>query len=123
MYFDITVLPVKPGRKEDYTAFCQESAALFLEYGALRVTETYGAAEIPEGKQTDFWRAVAADKAGGENMAVGWIVWPSKAVRDDGWERLMKDERMKSEEDTPFDPKRMIFGGFDLLLDTAGENA
>lgn len=123
MYFDTTVLPVKAGRKDDHIAQSRESAVLFLEYGALRVVETYGDADVPEGKRTDLWRAVAADKAGGEGLVVTWIVWPSKAVRDEAWAGLMKDERMKPNDDMPFDPGRMIFGGFDLLLDTAGEDA
>jgi uncharacterized protein YbaA (DUF1428 family) len=119
MYFDTTVLPVKAGRKDDYIKAAKESAALFLDYGALRVIETYGDADVPEGKQTDLWRAVAADKAGGEGIVVTSIVWPSKVARDDGWGRLMRDGKMKPGEDMPFDMGRMIFGGFDLLLDTA----
>jgi uncharacterized protein YbaA (DUF1428 family) len=119
MYIDTSVLPVKAGRRDDYIKAARESSALFLEYGALRVIETYGDADVPEGKQTDLWRAVAADKVKGEGIAISSIVWPSKAARDDGWGRLMQDGKMKPSQDMPFDMGRMIFGGFDLLFDTA----
>ena len=54
----------------------------------------------------------------GENVVFSWIVWPSKAVRDEGNKKMMADPRMKMMDDMPFDGKRMIFGGFSVLLDT-----
>ena len=118
-YIDGFIAPVLPGRKEDFRAAALESARLFLEYGALQISDSFGDAEVPEGKQTDLWRAVAADKAAGEGIAFGWVIWPSKQVRDDAWGRLMADERMKPRPDSPFDMKRMIFGGFESLYDQA----
>jgi len=118
-YIDGFVCPVLPGRREDYRTLSETSSQIFLDYGALQVVETFGDADVPEGKQTDLWRAVAADKAAGEGIAFSWIVWPSKEARDKGWEGCMADERMKPSPDMPFDPKRMIFGGFETLLDTA----
>lgn len=118
MYIDGVVAPVKSGRHDDYVAFCKTMAAVFLDHGALQVVDTIGAAEVPEGKQTDLWRAVAADKAGGEAVGFGWIVWPSKAARDAGWASAMTDERMKPDPDMPMDGKRMIFGGFDMIHDS-----
>ena len=53
----------------------------------------------------------------GEVVVFSWIEWPSKEVRDAGNKKLMEDPRMKSD-DMPFDGKRLIWGGFDLLLDT-----
>uniref|UniRef100_UPI003514B15F DUF1428 family protein n=1 Tax=Brevundimonas sp. TaxID=1871086 RepID=UPI003514B15F len=49
-------------------------------------------------------------------VAVGWITWPDKATRDTAWETLMQDEAMMKL-DMPFDGKRMIFAGFDVLID------
>jgi len=53
----------------------------------------------------------------GEVVVFSWIEWPSKEVRDAGNKKLMEDPRMKPD-DMPFDGKRLIWGGFDLLLDT-----
>ena len=68
------------------------------------------------GKVTDFHRAVAAEE--GEGIIFSWIVWPSKAARDAGNAKIMADPRMQPSPDMPFDMKRLIFGGFEVLLDT-----
>ena len=86
---------------------------LFREYGALSVTECWGE-DVPDGKLTDFKRAVALQD--GESVAVGWITWPDKATRDAGWEKMMQDERMMTDE-PPFDGKRMIYAGFEVIAE------
>jgi uncharacterized protein YbaA (DUF1428 family) len=56
----------------------------------------------------------------GENVVFSWIVWPSKEARDAGNAKVMADPRMNMPvEDMPFSGKRMIFGGFTPILDTA----
>jgi uncharacterized protein YbaA (DUF1428 family) len=51
-----------------------------------------------------------------EKVVFSWIEWPSKAARDQGWEKAMADPRMKMT-GMPFDGQRMIYGGFAPLLD------
>jgi uncharacterized protein YbaA (DUF1428 family) len=47
-----------------------------------------------------------------------WIEWPSRAARDEGNRKAMADPRMRPEAmEMPFDGKRMVFGGFQTLLD------
>jgi len=57
----------------------------------------------------------------GETIVFSWIMWPSKDVRDAGNQKMKDDPRMKPTPDMPFDGKRMIYGGFEVLLDTSGE--
>jgi uncharacterized protein YbaA (DUF1428 family) len=57
----------------------------------------------------------------GETVVFSWIVWPSKEVRDQANEKMRNDPRMQTMPDMPFDGKRMIWGGFNVLLDTSGE--
>jgi uncharacterized protein YbaA (DUF1428 family) len=53
-----------------------------------------------------------------ETVVFSWIEWPSRAARDAGMKNAMEDPRMKYDPDTmPFDSKRMIFAGFEELLD------
>jgi uncharacterized protein YbaA (DUF1428 family) len=118
-YADGFVLPVPEGNKEAYRAMASKAAALFEEYGASRVVEAWGK-DVPEGKVTDFRRAVKAEE--GENIVFSWIEWPSKQVRDEAWPKLMADERMKPDfANMPFDGKRMFWGGFETIVDTGRE--
>jgi uncharacterized protein YbaA (DUF1428 family) len=114
-YIDGFVIPVPSGGKEAYRAMAAKAAPVFKEYGATRIVECWGD-DIPEGKVTDFRGAVKAEA--GENVVFSWIVWPSKAVRDEANKKIMADPRMKMEGGMPFDGKRLIWGGFELLLDS-----
>ena len=114
-YIDGFVVPVPLDKKEAYRDMAAKAAPVFREYGATRVVECWGD-DVPDGKVTDFKRAVNAEA--GENVVLSWIVWPSKAVRDEANKKIMADPRMEMGDDMPFDPKRMIVGGFALLLDS-----
>jgi uncharacterized protein YbaA (DUF1428 family) len=108
------VVPVFAGKRENYVEVATGAAPIFLEHGAIQVVETLSD-DVPHGKVTDFYRAVATRDD--ETIAFSWIVWPSKAARDAGMAKVMADERMK-DQDMPFDLQRMIFGGFEMVLDT-----
>jgi uncharacterized protein YbaA (DUF1428 family) len=117
-YIDGFVIPVPTGKKQAYRDMAAMAAPFFMEYGATRIVECWGD-DVPDGKVTDFKGAVKAEP--GENIVFSWIVWPSKEVRDAANEKMKNDPRMKMPDDMPFDGKRMIMGGFEILLDTDGE--
>lgn len=94
----------------DFAKFCDP---IFMEHGATWIMETWGT-DIPDGKITDFRRAVLAKDD--EDILFSWVQWPDRAARDAGNEKIMNDPRM-AEKDMPFDGKRLIFGGFQPVVE------
>ncbi|MGE5064335.1 MAG: DUF1428 domain-containing protein [Myxococcales bacterium] len=114
-YVDGIVVPVPTERRDEYARLAGQNAKVFREFGATRVVETLGD-DIPHGQVTDFYRAVKAEP--GETVAFSFIEWPDKAARDQAWQKIMQDERMQHGGGL-FDGKRMFWGGFDVVVDTA----
>jgi uncharacterized protein YbaA (DUF1428 family) len=112
-YIEGFVIPVKTADREAFLAHARRLDPLFLEQGALRVVESWGV-KVPEGKVTDFNRAVAAEP--GETVAFAWIEWPNRATRDAGMARLEGNPEMMAGP-MPFDGRRMIFGEFEVVVD------
>jgi uncharacterized protein YbaA (DUF1428 family) len=112
-YVDGFVAAVPAGSKDAYLKMATKAAGMFKEVGALRVVETWGE-NVPDGKVTDYKGAVKA--TADEKIVYSWVEWPSKAVRDEGWKKMMADERMKDQK-MPFDGKRLIYGGFAPIFD------
>lgn len=109
-YIDGFVIAVPNANKEKFVEHARMFDPLFIEFGALRVLEAWGD-DVPDGKQTDFKRAVQA--TGDETVVFSWIEWPDKATRDAGMKKMIDDPRMDPEKNPmPFDGKRMIWGGF-----------
>ncbi|WP_447726656.1 DUF1428 domain-containing protein [Sphingomonas koreensis] len=114
-YLDGYVLPVPKANKDAYRDLAQRMTGIFKEFGALRVVEAWSE-DTPDGTKTDYNRATL--KKDDEAVVYSWIEWPDKATRDAGWEKMMKDERMQRQEESPFDGQRMMWGGFAPILDT-----
>ena len=91
-YVDGFVIPVPAGKKAQYREMCTKAAQVFKEYGATQIVECWGD-DVPDGQTTDFKRAVKAES--GEAVVFSWIVWPSKAVRDESNARIKDDPRMQ----------------------------
>lgn len=114
MYVMTFVAAVPTASKEAYLAHCAVAAEIFKSHGALRVVELWGA-EVPTGDQTSFPMAVRAKED--ETVVTGWQEWPDKATCDANIEKAMSDPRLAQMGALPFDGARMIYGGFDTLVD------
>ena len=112
-YVDGSLIPVKTSSKDDYRALLERQAAVFEELGATRFVDAWGD-DVPEGKLTDFRKAVNAGPD--ETVVFSFIEWPSKAARDAGWPKVYDDPRMH-EDGSPGDESRRVFGGFVPLVD------
>ncbi|TYT25304.1 DUF1428 domain-containing protein [Luteimonas viscosa] len=117
-YIDGFVLAVPTANREKFIEHARRFDPVFIEFGATRVIEGWGD-DVPEGKVTDFRRAVQAKDD--ETVAFSWVEWPDKATRDAGMKKMMEDPRMDpAANPMPFDGKRMIFGGFDSVVELGG---
>jgi len=115
-YTDGWVVPVPTAKRDAYRDLAARNAKYFREYGATRLVEAFGD-DVQKGQVTDYYRAVQAED--GESVVFAFIEWPDKATRDQAWEKIMKDERMQPQGELPFNGKRMFWGGFDKIVDTA----
>ena len=117
-YIDGFVIAVPTANKQKFIDHATTGDPVFLECGATRVLECWGD-DVPAGKQTDFRRAVQARED--ETVVFAWIEWPDKATRDAGMKKMMDppmDPRMDpAKNPMPFDGARMIFGGFEPVLE------
>lgn len=114
-YVDGFVVAVPTANKEAYRKMAQDAGPVFKEHGALTFVECWGD-DVPEGKVTSFPMAVKLKED--ETAVFSWITWPSKAVRDEGMEKVMKDPRIQMDSKTmPFDGMRMIYGGFEPIVE------
>jgi uncharacterized protein YbaA (DUF1428 family) len=114
-YVDGFVIAVPRDRLEDYERIARDAASVWREYGALQVVETV-ADDVPHGELTSFPRAVQATDD--ETVIFSWIVYTSREARDEINAKVMADPRLKDRMDeVPFDPARMIFGGFRTIVE------
>ena len=114
-YVDGFVVAVPADKKDAYREMAAKAAPLFKEFGALRIVECW-TSDVPVGKVTDFRMAVKAEE--NEEVVFSWIEYPSKEVRDAANQKMISDPRMKEfGESMPFDGKRMIYGGFESIID------
>ena len=89
---------------------------MFKEFGALKCVECWGD-DVPDGKVTSF--PLAVKRKDDETVVFSWILWPSRLARDDGMKKVMADPRLKPDvSPMPFDGKRLIYGGFEVIVDS-----
>lgn len=117
-YMDGFVIAVPTASKEKFIVHARQLDPIFIEMGAFRVIECWGD-DVPDGKVTDFRRAVQAKSE--ETVVFSWVEWPNKATRDAAMKKMMEDPRMDpsapGNPPMPFDGQRMIFGGFEQVVE------
>ena len=114
-YVEGFVAAVPTAHREKYRVHAEKAALVFKAHGALKVVECWGD-DVPDGEVTSFPLAVKC-KAD-ETVVFSWILWPSRQMRDDGMKKVMADPRMKPDANPmPFDGKRLIFGGFEVIVE------
>jgi len=116
-YVDGFVLPVPKKNLEAYRRMARKAGKIWREHGAIDFQECV-ADDVKVGKLTSFPRSVKLKR--GETVVFSWIVYKSRVDRDRLNAKVMKDPRladMMDPKNMPFDGKRMIYGGFKVLVD------
>ena len=116
-YVDGFVLPVPRKKLAAYRSMARKAGKVWRDHGALEFRECV-ADDVKPGKSTSFPQSVKLKK--GETVFFSYIVFKSRAHRDRVNARVMKDPRitgMGDVKDMPFDARRMIYGGFKVLVD------
>ncbi len=124
-YIEGFVVPVPQANREKFIDHARMSDAVFIDNGASQVVECWED-NVPHGQTTDFFGAVASKDD--EAIVFSWIEWPDKAARSQMESRmsdLMKtDDRFNPEKNPmPFDGKRMIYGGFEPIVEQGEHRA
>ena len=116
-YVDGFVLPVQKRKIAAYRRMAQKAGKVWRDHGALEFRECV-ADDVKRGKRTSFPRSVKLKR--GETVFFSYIVYKSRTHRDRVNAKVMKDPRitgMGDMKNMPFDARRMIYGGFKVLVD------
>ncbi len=114
-YVDVFLLPVPKANLEAYRRMAEDAGKVWREYGALDYVECV-ADDVKPGEVTSFPQSVKLEPD--ETVVFAWIVYESREHRDRVNAQVMQDPRMTGmdPQSLPFDGKRMIWGGFDVLV-------
>ncbi|WP_221030381.1 DUF1428 domain-containing protein [Actomonas aquatica] len=115
-YVDGFVVVVPANRIADYTKMSKQAAKVWMEYGALDYREN-----VSDDLEVDFGKTFTklTKRQDGEVVVFAWITYKSKAQRNAVNKKVMADPRiaaMCNPESSPFDPKRMSYGGFKTIV-------
>ncbi|MFM7332046.1 MAG: DUF1428 family protein [Brachymonas sp.] len=114
-YLDGYIMVVPQAKREAFIAHVKQSIPIYKEYGALRVLDSW-ADDLPGGGRINSY-SHAVQLQEGEALVFSYIEWPSKAVRDAAWPRILRDPRMHPDVNPmPYDYKRMLRGGFQTIV-------
>ena len=114
-YVDGFVIALPKANIETYKAFAKTAGEVWMEHGALSYVECLGD-DVPVGEVTSFPRAVQAKDD--EIVVFSWVTYRSRADRDAIMAKVMADPRLPQDPSAmPFDGKRMIFGGFESIIE------
>ncbi|MEO8179075.1 MAG: DUF1428 domain-containing protein [Deltaproteobacteria bacterium] len=114
-YVDAFVVPVPKANLETYRKWAELAGSVWRKHGALQYTECV-ADDVKPGKLTSFPQSVQLESD--ETVVFAWIVYESRAHRDEVNAKVMKDPAMAGMDpkSMPFDGQRIIWGGFELLV-------
>ena len=115
-YVDGFLLAIPRRRLPLYRRISRRAGVIWRKHGALEYRECVGD-DLKVKMGVSFMRAAGCKT--GETPIFSWIVYKSRSHRDRVNAKVMKDPRIAKmmKESTPFDVKRMAYGGFKVVVD------
>jgi uncharacterized protein YbaA (DUF1428 family) len=115
-YADGFVIPVPKNKVAAYRRMAAKAAKVWRDHGALDYKECVGD-DLDAKFAMPFPRGIRTRP--GETVVFSWITYKSRAQRDRINAKVMKDPRLAAmcdPKDMPFDCKRMLYGGFKVIV-------
>ena len=120
VYVDGYIGVIKKGKLAEYKKAARTAGKFWIKHGALEYMENVG----DDLKSVEKWGGIAYPKVlklkPGEKVFYSFILYRSKKQRDHVnkkvHEEFMKDQDKWKNKPTPFDMKRMGFGGFTSVV-------
>lgn len=113
-YIDGFLVPCPVKNKEAYRKMAADAWPFFERHGAVSMFECWQD-DLPDGKLTSM--ASAVQKEPDEAVLFSWVGWPSKEAREKGQAAMMADPEMVAPPEMPFSGARMVYGGFEVIVD------
>ncbi|HLP79934.1 MAG TPA: DUF1428 family protein [Acidobacteriota bacterium] len=118
VYIDGYVLAVPTKRIDDYRKLAATVGRVWMDHGALSYVEGIGDdLNVRKIGLTTFPTLARAKR--NEVVIFSYITFKSRAQRDAINKKVLMDPRLKQidRSDSPFDMKRMAYGGFESIVD------
>ncbi len=115
-YVDGYLLPIPKKNLAAYRRLAAKAAQVWRDHGALEVRECVGE-DLAVNCGTPFLKILKLKPD--ETAVFSWIVFKSRTHRDRVNAKVLKDPRLDGMcdlKDMPFNPKRMGYGGFKVLV-------
>ena len=115
-YVDGYILPIPKRSVRAYRRMAEMGRKAWMKHGALDYKECVGDDLAPTFAKP-FTRLLKLKP--NETAVFAYVVFKSRAHRDQVNKKVMKDmnDMGGSLKDMPFDPKRMVYGGFKTLVE------
>jgi uncharacterized protein YbaA (DUF1428 family) len=116
-YVDGFVLPIRKDQVDLYRSIARDAGKIWREHGALKYRECI-AEDMDAKEMVSFWQLAGAKDD--ETVVFAWIVFESRASRDEVNAKVLADPRLKDmceKGQMPLNYKRMAYGGFETLVE------
>ena len=115
-YADIYLLPIKAENVADYRKIAQKAGKVFIKHGALKYRE-FVASDMEATGVVPFPKNLKLRE--GETVIFAIVEFRSESHRKSTMKKIFADPDLAPPKDKPmpFDYKRMVYGGFKILVD------